>query len=196
MTSVARGRYRRKPNLVISRDQVINLRAAYQFGLAKGWKFADFITFNFGLSDYADYVSEGFKSIRDAAIRWYRYQCDCGRVPTGEAFAFIWALENRGGCPHVHWLVYLPEGIRASFFEALPRWIHRAAGLVEDRFYHLRPADAQAINYLAKGCHPDDFVGSPRWRTSPGGQGKFHVKRAGTSLNIAASARRSAGWPD
>lgn len=196
MTSVARGRYRQKPNRVISRDQLTNLRAAYQFGSSMGWSFDDFITLNFGLSDYPDRTSDGFDTIRDSAVRWFRYEADCGRVPPGEAFAFIWALEQKGDWPHVHWLIHLPQELRARFFVALPRWILRGAGVVLPEFYHRRAADRQAIHYLTKGCEPRHFIGSPSWRTAPGGQGEFQVKRAGTSLNIAFAARKAAGWPN
>lgn len=116
-------------------------------------------------------------------------------MPPGEAFAFLWALEQKGDWPHVHWLIHLPEEQRERFFEMLPRWILRGAGLVQQDFYHHRAADRQAIHYLTKGCDPRHFIGSPSWRTAPGGQGRFHVKRAGVSLNIGPTARRAAGWP-
>lgn len=196
MASLIRGAYRQHPNQVISRDQLFNLRASYLFGLSKGWYFDDFITLNFGLSDYPDRVAEGFKSIRDAAIRSFRYENDCGRMLPGEGFTFIWALEQKGDWPHVHWLIHLPEASRARFFDALPKWILRGAGMVQPNFYHHREADRQAINYLTKGCDPRHFIGSPSWKTMPGGQGEFQVKRAGTSLNIAPAARRAAGWSE
>lgn len=195
MASRTRGRYRQNPNRVISLDQLTNLRASYLFAIAQGWRFDDFITLNFGLSDYSERMSEGFDIIRDAAVRWFRYEAACGRMPRGEGFAFIWALEQKGDWPHVHWLVHLPDELRGRFFDELPKWIRRGAGIVSAGFYHRRAADRQAIHYLTKGCDPRHFIGSPSWRTSPGGQGEFQVKRAGTSLNIAPAARKAAGWP-
>jgi len=160
-----------------------------------GWSFDHFLTLNFGLSDYPDRMPEGFDIIRDAAVRWFKYEAACGRVPSGEAFAFIWALEQRGDWPHVHWLIHLPDVLRERFFATLPRWLRRGAGVVPAEFYHRRAADRRAIHYLTKGCDPRHFIGALSWRTPPGGQGEFRVKRAGTSLNIALAARRAAGWP-
>lgn len=195
MASRTRGRYRVKPNQVITRDQLDNLRAALHFGVAQDWLFLDFLTLNFGLCDYPDRAAEAFKAIRDAATRWFSYQERCGRMPPGEAFAFIWALEQKGDWPHAHWLVHLPKRLRKGFLKMLPRWTLRAVGVVWPGFFHIGPADAQAINYLTKGCHPDHFIGAPHWRSPPGSQGQFSVKRAGASLNIARAARCGAGWP-
>lgn len=195
MASLTRGPYRLKPNRVISRDQLANLRAAHLFGLSRGWSYDDFLTLNFGLSDYPDRISEGFDIIRDTAVRWFRYETACGRMPPGEAFAFLWAMEQKGDWTHVHWLIHLPEELRERFFDMLPRWILRGAGMVQQGFYHRRDADSQAINYLTKGCDPRHFIGRPSWRTAPGGQGEFHAKRAGVSLNIGPAARKAAGWP-
>lgn len=150
--------------------------------------FGHFITLNYGFSPNPDRMEHAFAALRTLAVRGFRYEAQCGRLPRTE-LAFLWALEQRFGWPHVHWLVHLPASHEEWFWERLDGWILRTAGVCDPGFFHCRSADDLALPYLLKGCDPDDYEGPCQFRSSIGSQGLFHAKRVGVSLNIGPSAR-------
>lgn len=188
MASPKRGPYRATPNRVISRDQLDNLRAAWAFAHARGWSFGRFITLNYGLSPNPERMGPAFARVRALAVRSFRYEAECGRLGSDE-FAFLWACEQKGDWPHVHWLVHLPKSHEGWFFDRLPDWLLRTSGVCERRFYHQRHAGYGALAYLSKGCHPNDYEGPEDFRSEEGAQGSFQIKRVGVSLNLGPSAR-------
>lgn len=191
MAARPRGPYRQTPNAVIRAEQADRLHEAAKLAERRGWPLDRMITLNFSFTDCeSDRMPEAFEYVRDMAVRWYRYETSVGRVQPGDQFAFVWALEHVNDWHHVHWLVHLPRGTEGRFREMLFKWTLRAAGVPQERYFHIRPADRFALDYVTKGMNPADYQGNPRWRAAPGSQGYFRHKRCGVSANLSPSRVR------
>ncbi len=141
----------------------------------------------------------------DQATRWLQRQ--------GIATAFVWTRETRQGTgPHTHVALHLgarPIEVRDPFL----RWAEGAFAFDADgvrltmgRYGAMTPrARAGILRYLLKGIDHRQFqyccgealnTAAELGIENRGPQGIVTIKRAGTSQNIAPTARRRAAWPE
>ena len=148
------------------------------------------MTVNFAKTDCPEaLVSERFERLRDNHFGpWLRR---CGKAGTKQAPpAFIWVIENAGGCLNAHWLVHIPAGRVQDFQKRLIAWIEKVAGQIHcETALHFRYANTPrgAVKYMNKGIDP---VYAELYRIDHSDQGKVVGKRSGFSRCLGPAMRK------
>jgi len=173
----------------IRRKPASNLIHAVRIADGRNLRLNQFVTFNFTKTACpTDLVSIQFEKLRDTYfVPWLR-RAD-KRRPTKPP-AYVWAIENPGGCLNVHWLVHIPEGRVGDFRKRLPLWLAAVAGEVHcTSAIHVRfaPRPIGAGKYMLKGM---DAAFAPFFKIDHIPQGIVHGKRSGFSRSLGPTVRR------
>ena len=172
----------------INRKPASNMAHAVRVAETLGLPLNQLVTFNFAHTACPDHlVSRQFQKLRDNHFGKWLTRKGSGRPKPP---AFIWSVENSGGCLNVHWLVHIPKGRVEDFRAQLPGWLAAVAGEVScTTAIHVRhaPTPQGAAKYISKGIDP---LYAPFFRIRHVPQGQIHGKRAGTSKSLGPTARR------
>lgn len=172
----------------INRKPASNMVHAVRVAEAVGQPLNQLVTFNFAHTDCPEnLVSRQFERLRNNHFApWLRRKGKGRPKPP----AFIWSIENSGGCLNVHWLVHIPKGRVRAFRAMLPVWLATVAGEIGcASAIHVRhaPRPQGAAKYMAKGIDP---LYAPFFRIRHVPQGRVHGKRVGVSRSLGPSVRR------
>jgi hypothetical protein len=172
----------------INRKPASNMAHAVRVAEALGLPLNQLVTLNFRHTACPEFlVSRQFRRLRDNHFGKWLARKGTGRP---QPPAFIWSIENAGGCLNAHWLVHIPKGRVADFRARLPRWLAAVTGEVNcTTAIHVRhaPTPQGAVKYMSKGIDPI-YASFFRIEYSP--QGLVHGKRAGVSKALGPSVRR------
>ncbi len=172
----------------INRKPASNMAHAVRVAEALGLPLNQLVTFNFAHTACPDeLVSRQFQRLRDNHFgKWLARK---GRGPVRPP-AYIWSVENSGGCLNVHWLVHIPQGRVGDFRAQLSSWLAAVTGEVNcATAIHVRhaPTPQGAVKYMSKGIDPI-YAQYFYIRHIP--QGRVHGKRAGISKSLGPTVRR------
>jgi hypothetical protein len=198
ISTTHRGLSRSRTSRHINRKPASNLYHAVRIAQTSGTPLNYLVTFNFGLTDCPpDYESEVFEALRaDYFGPWIR------RPPRAlkrrrDPCAYVWVLENHGGCVHLHWAVHIPKDRISDFKSRLELWIPQLGlNIHSPNALQLKRAHKPLLlaYYLLKGINPPyaDFYGVKFH--SP--QGIIVGKRSGFSRSLGPTMKsrlRAAG---
>lgn len=144
-----------------------------------------FATINFGhIACSPKVVSAIFEKLRENHfVRWQRYG-------TSDLSYYVWVIENSGGHTHVHWVLHLPESLRAAFDTKLAEWLARVAGTITCRESAINIEPVYNLHglgrYLLKGMDPRYAA---RCRVNHVPQGLVYGKRCGISKSLGPASR-------
>jgi hypothetical protein len=174
----------------IQRKPASNLIHAIRVAQALKTPLNQFVTINFAHTRCPPaLVSQQFEKLRDNYFcPWLRRS----KRPRARVKppAYVWVVENAGGCAAVHWLVHIPKGRVTDFKKRLVDWLAVIAGEVSCvSALHVRHARRPlgAGKYMLKGMDP---VYAPFFRIRYEAQGVVHGKRSGFSRGLGPTARR------
>ena len=174
---------------VIGQRPAANLLNAINLAERLGLPLTQFITINFSRTHYtADTVSAAFRSILKPFGRWMRTPKRRAGFSAVQP-AYVWVVENHGGCLHVHWLVHVPEKRLAVLAAKLPAWVSRETGGLTSGAIHFEDVDRPhgAGKYICKGIDPRF---APLYRIDFEYQGPVVGKRSGFTENLGPTARK------
>jgi hypothetical protein len=176
----------------INRKPAGNLYHAVRIAEAVGTPLNTFVTINFALTDCPPLdVSDRFEALRcDHFGPWSR------RPPRKlkrerDPCAYVWVLENAGGCVNLHWLVHVPADRNADFANRLLwKWLPAIGVQITDAAAVLiEPATKPKVlaYYLLEGINPPyaGFYGVK----FPSPQGSIIGKRSGFSRSLGPTVK-------
>jgi hypothetical protein len=175
----------------INRKPAGNLYHAVRIADAIGTPLNVFVTINFNLTDcHPEGMSDRFEALRcDYFGPWTR------RPPRKlkrerDPCAYVWVLENAGGCANLHWLLHVPADRKADFAKRLPQWL-AAIGvqITDDAAILIEPAAKPKVlaYYLLKGINPPNAGSYGVKFCSP--QGTIVGKRSGFSRSLGPTVK-------
>ncbi len=174
----------------INRKPASNFIHAIRVAAALETPLNQFVTFNFTRTCCpSKLVSQQFEKLRDNFFcPWLRRS---KRVRArAKPPAYVWVIENAGGCLNVHWLVHIPKGRVRDFRQRLTDWLAAVAGEIEcTSAIHVRhaPRPIGAGKYMLKGIDP---LYAPFFRIRHVAQGVVYGKRSGFSRGLGPMVRK------
>lgn len=174
----------------IQRKPASNLINAIKVAEALKTPLNQFVTINFAHTRCpSQLVSQQFEKLRDNFfcpwLRRSKRQKARAKPP-----AYVWVVENAGGCLNVHWLAHIPKGRVRDFRKRLVDWLAAVAGEVScTSAIHIRyaPRPLGAGKYMLKGMDP---IYAPFFCIQHIPQGVVHGKRSGFSRGLGPTVRR------
>jgi hypothetical protein len=183
-----------------------NLSRSITFAAEIGRPLNAFVTINYGLTFCTEEaMTRAFRRLLKSFYGKWFTRHPKHRSAADRAATYAWVAEGKGGHHGVHWLVYIPAGLRAEFERELRRWLEKTAGpIIDEKAIDVRPANRPqgAGEYMLKGLTE---AHARRYKIKAEFQGVVFGKRCGISENlgpaaikrhraaIAASAPRLAG---
>lgn len=187
-----------RENTFIRRKAADNIFRAFDYADDIGKALNLFVVIH--LKDTPQQASDtAFKRICHKYREWLRYRRktyneDC--TPT-----FVYTHENPNNNPHVNWCLHIPETLISDFELALPKWIEKTQGDLDEftlNIDYIEPSALKApANYILKGIDPEsvqNYFGAYDHYLKAGEQGTIFGQRAGTSISLGKTARRRNGF--
>lgn len=125
--------------------------------------------------------------------RWWRYQRVDKRRDIGP-FTIIYAHANPVGRRHVHWMMHIPDHLKADFEAALLKRLLKMTKLDDvGSALQIKPAGGpgQLAKYILRGIDP---AYGAYLHIVPEDEGTVTCRRTGTSRCIGKTARKAANW--
>jgi hypothetical protein len=181
---------RQRQSHFINRKPASHLYHAIRTAEAVGTPLNTFVTINFALTTCRPHAaSKTFEQLRRGYFTlWLRRAAKRTHLETRPS-AYVWVLENAGGCLALHWLLYIPERLAIEFEAKLPYWL-QAVGIDLQSPNAIKSVPAYAPRglgrYMLKGIDPfyAAFYG-----VEHRSQGVVQGKRSGFSRGIGPCVR-------
>ncbi len=167
-----------------------NVYHAVQIAEVLGYPLSTLVTINFARTD----CPPGQESARWSRLRRLFFTPWISRPPRKlrrerDPNAYVWTLENHGGCVHLHWLVHVPPDRMSDFKTRLRGWMRRVEIAVEcPNAVQIKLArNPHGFSYyMLKGTNPL-YAAVLGVRAEP--QGIIHGPRSGFSRNLGPTVK-------